>query len=449
MLGDIREFAAGEHKQGGDENGFGNRAVFVRGGLEGLPGRVGEAVQVETIVPIGAPDERQAMGTETIERVAEAALQMLVERRFGAGRIVIGHTLIQDAPISSLFDIGVYSDNEPVGIIVKAAADIVIAAPGERLILVIRAARGQLLGGEVEDAFTGAARNHVHKAEQILVRIAEAEAAADARFIEGRCARHVEGRHALIGVPDVHHAIGVHVGRLHLATAEQFLPINTKLFECTVGIRCNTILGENGFSRLLVDDLRNGRSELLLLWVLLIAENKDDLAAFTGFEREPDVVRADRSPAVGDGIKTVSAFDGGRIVPASIGAQEDIALRVAAGDCFRASEEREVVAALAVFRLVVDHAVLDFDLADAEVALEVGGIVLRIPQAEFDRGEYGEFGSTGATIRNCQLPDFEILVEGYEVAGARFNAAVSRADRGVAHAVTAGILLQSVLCGLR
>src|SRR5208283_1351971 len=142
MLSDIREFAASEHKQGGDENGFGNRAVFVRGGLEGLPGRVGEAIQVEAIVPIGAPDERQAMGTETIERVAKTALQMLVERRFGAGCIVIGHWLIQDAPVSSLFDIGADSDNEPVRIIVKAAADIVIAALGERLILVISAAGG-------------------------------------------------------------------------------------------------------------------------------------------------------------------------------------------------------------------------------------------------------------------------------------------------------------------
>jgi len=60
--GNVRELAAGEHKQPSDENGFGNLAVFVGRGLEGLARRVGEAVQVEAIVPIGAADERQAMG---------------------------------------------------------------------------------------------------------------------------------------------------------------------------------------------------------------------------------------------------------------------------------------------------------------------------------------------------------------------------------------------------
>jgi len=38
-----------------------------------------------------------------------------------------------------------------------------------------------------------------------------------------------------------------------------------------------------------------------------------------------------------------------------------------------------VTAALAVFGFVIDDARLDFDLADAEIALEVGGIVLRVP----------------------------------------------------------------------
>ena len=59
----IGELAAGEHKQAGDENGFGNLAVLVGRGLEGLARRIGEAVQVEAIVPIGAADEGQAMRT--------------------------------------------------------------------------------------------------------------------------------------------------------------------------------------------------------------------------------------------------------------------------------------------------------------------------------------------------------------------------------------------------
>ena len=149
-----------------------------------------------------------------------------------------------------------------------------------------------------------------------------------------------------------------------------------------------------------------------------------------------------------NGVERLSAFDDGGTVPAAIGAEEDVALRVVAGNFFRAREEREVIAALAVFGLVVDHAVFDFDLAGVEVALEVGGIVLRIPQAELDAGENRKLGGLWAAIRHRQLPDFEILIERHEVAGARFNAGVLRPDGGVAHAVTARILLQFVLRGL-
>ena len=62
------------------------------------PGSDGEAVQVEAVVPVGAPDQRQAVRTDAFERVAHAALQVFVERRFAAGLVVVGHRLIQDRP---------------------------------------------------------------------------------------------------------------------------------------------------------------------------------------------------------------------------------------------------------------------------------------------------------------------------------------------------------------
>ena len=49
-----------------------------------------------------------------------------------------------------------------------------------------------------------------------------------------------------------------------------------------------------------------------------------------------------------------------------------------------------MVAALAVLGLVIDDAVFHLHLAGVEVALEVGGVVLRIPQAELDGGEGGD-----------------------------------------------------------
>src|SRR5208282_4870025 len=112
MPGNLCKLLAGQHKQSRDEHGFGNLAVLIGCGLEGLPRRIGEAVQVQAIVPIGAPNEWQSMRSKTLQRVTEAALQMLVERRLGAGRIVIGYPLIQDAPIAGLLQIGGDADNQ-------------------------------------------------------------------------------------------------------------------------------------------------------------------------------------------------------------------------------------------------------------------------------------------------------------------------------------------------
>src|ERR1035437_2745738 len=111
---------------------------------------------------------------------------MVVERRFGARLAVEGRWLVQNAPVNRLLEIGGDADDEPERIVFKAAADVVIAALGEGLVLVIRAAGRQLRGGQVEDALPGARRSHVHKAQQVLIRVAEAEAAAYAR-LKKRC----------------------------------------------------------------------------------------------------------------------------------------------------------------------------------------------------------------------------------------------------------------------
>ncbi len=102
------------------------------------------------------------------------------------------------------------------------------------------------------------------------------------------------------------------------------------------------------------------------------------------------MVRADRLPAVGDRVAGRASLDGERAVPAAVRAQEGVALGVEAGERLGAGEVGEVIAPLAVFGLVVDDPVLDLDLAGRVVALEVGGVVLGIPQAELDGAEERE-----------------------------------------------------------
>ena len=60
---------------------------------------------------------------------------------------------------------------------------------------------------DVEDPLPGPLRNEVDKAEEVLVGVAEAHASADAGLEVRRTAGHVEGDHALVGVPDIHHPV--------------------------------------------------------------------------------------------------------------------------------------------------------------------------------------------------------------------------------------------------
>jgi len=83
-----------------------------------------------------------------------------------------------------------------------------------------------------------------------------------------------------------------------------------------------------------------------------------------------------------------------------------------------------MIAAFAVLGLVVDDAVFNLNFADAEVALEVGHVVVGVPQAEFHVGEQRQIGGDLAAIGDGQLPDFQVFAGWDEVAGAGVDALV-------------------------
>jgi hypothetical protein len=103
-------------------------------------------------------------------------------RFLGAWPVLIRHWFIQNAPIARLLQVGGHTQNQPKRIVVETAANLIVAAFGQRLVLVICATRLQLRGGEIQDALTGQRRNHVDKAQQVLIGVTEAHAAPDARF---------------------------------------------------------------------------------------------------------------------------------------------------------------------------------------------------------------------------------------------------------------------------
>src|SRR6516162_1450063 len=99
-------------------------------------------------------------------------------------------------------------------------------------------------------------------------------------------------------------------------------------------------------------------------------------------------------------ISTPSTLDNGGIAPAAIRAEKGVTLGVEPCKFFGTSKKRKVVASFAIFRLVIDDAAFHFDFADAEITREVGGIVLRIPEAKLNCREDRKFRGTLAMICN-------------------------------------------------
>ena len=224
VLRDRRQLVRGQHEQAGDEDRLGDPAVAVLGRLERLAGRVGEAVQVEAVVPVGAPDQRQAVRAEALERVVDRAPEVVGERSLAAGLVVVRDRLVEDREVAGLLEVGRDGEHEPGRVVVEARPDRIVAALGQRLVLVVGAAGRQLRRGDVEDPLAGPLRDHVDEAEQVLVRVAEAHAAPDPGLEQRGRARQVERDHALVGVPDVDHPVEVLVAGLDLERPEQLVP---------------------------------------------------------------------------------------------------------------------------------------------------------------------------------------------------------------------------------
>src|SRR5699024_5523559 len=110
-------------------------------------------------------------------------------------------------------------------VVVKAAADIVVAPLGQRLILVIGRAVGKLDRGDVDDPLSGPLRYNVYKAVEVLAGIPEAHAPTGAGFVIGSGAAHVKGHHTLVLMPDVDHAVELFVVGLELEFAQQLIPV--------------------------------------------------------------------------------------------------------------------------------------------------------------------------------------------------------------------------------
>ena len=195
------------------------------------------------------------MRSQALQRVLDTALEMLIQRLLAARLIFVRDHLVQDAPIAGLLDVSRHAQHQPQRIVVKIAADRVVPALGKRLVLVVRAACLKLRGGDVKNPLARSCRDHVHETEHILVGIAEAHPAPDARFEQRGRARQIERDHVLVGVPDVHHPVGMLVWRFDLENAEQIGPVVPQCVKGGVGVGGVEIARDDRLNRLLIDRL--------------------------------------------------------------------------------------------------------------------------------------------------------------------------------------------------
>ena len=87
--------------------------------------------------------------------------------------VVEGDGLIQDTEVSRFLDVCHRTEDKPHGVVVEAAADVVVAAFGQRLVLVVASSVGELGRSYVDDSFAGSFRYLMHEAHEVLVGVAE------------------------------------------------------------------------------------------------------------------------------------------------------------------------------------------------------------------------------------------------------------------------------------
>ena len=262
---------ADAHEHAGDEQGFRHAAFKVRRGLETLARGTREAVEVQAVVPVRAADERQLVRAEVVQRIVEAAAQVLHERG-GEGLIVVkrGH-FGKDGGIARLLDVRRHAEDQPERVVVEAGTHVEVAALGQRLVLVVGAAVRKLGRGDVKDALPGALGNQVDKAEQVLRGVAEAHAAADAALVIAGGAGHVEGDHALVLVPQAHHAVKALLARVYLIGGQKLGPVVGQLDKRGVELGFGVKLLHERVGRGFVDHARG--DELFLLRILAVAQH--------------------------------------------------------------------------------------------------------------------------------------------------------------------------------
>ena len=126
------------------------------------------------------------MRTEVLDDVVHRHLQVLKQCHLRTRLVVERYHLVENREVARLLDIRHCSEDEPAGVVVETAADVIIATLGERLVLMVAATVRELGRGDVDDTLAGTTWNLVYEAHQVLVGVAETHTTTDTA-LEERC----------------------------------------------------------------------------------------------------------------------------------------------------------------------------------------------------------------------------------------------------------------------
>ncbi len=145
----------------------------------------GEAVQVQTVIPVRPSDQWKSVRSEMCHSKLERPVQMLKQRLFGSLFAVKRHWLTQDLIITRFFDVCRHCRDQPQRVIVKSTSNIRISLPGQRLVLMICTSILKLCGCNIKDPLPRPLRDQMHKSQKILTGITESHSTSRSRFIIG------------------------------------------------------------------------------------------------------------------------------------------------------------------------------------------------------------------------------------------------------------------------
>ena len=143
-------------------------------------------------------------------------------------------------------------------------------------------------GGDIQNPLAGKLRQDMHKPQQVLCRIPEAHAAADARLkVRGRPG-HMIGHGALILVPDIHHPVELFITGVRLIIGKLDSKIIPQLFKGVVKLLIGRKIGQQRPGTGFVNHA--GRLPFMRFVVFTVAQHKNQRLLLARLQMHPQTV---------------------------------------------------------------------------------------------------------------------------------------------------------------